>query len=257
MRITSWNVNGLRAVAKKGLFEWIDREDPDVFLIQETKAHAAVLPQELLEPEGWYVRYESAVKKGYSGTGIWSRYEPDEWIPGLGDARFDDEGRVVGGRFGKLVVLSAYFPNSQAAGKRLDYKLAFDEAIAGFAQERRERGQDVMIGGDFNVAHQEIDLARPAENVMNPGFLPAERSWFSEFLDNDWVDTWRRQHPDLRDAYTWWSMRTRARERNIGWRIDYFVCNEGFFPKVQSTEIRMQDMGSDHCPIRIEIEPPK
>lgn len=257
MRITSWNVNGLRAVAKKGFFEWLDRDDPDLLLLQETKAQPAALPHDLAEPENWHVRYESAIKKGYSGTGIWSRYEPDEWIDGLGDAQFDDEGRVVGARFGDLVVLSTYFPNSQAAGKRLDYKSAFNETIARWVTTRREQGQHVLIGGDFNVAHCEIDLARPKENVNSAGFLPAEREWFGRFLEAGFVDTWRRHNPDVTDTYTWWSMRTRARDRNLGWRIDYFVCDEPFWGRVRATDIHSSVEGSDHCPIRIEIDPPK
>ena len=257
MRITSWNVNGLRAVAKKGFFEWLDRDDPDVLLLQETKAHPASLPHELAEPENWFVRYESAVKKGYSGTGIWSRYEPDEWIEGLGDSRFDDEGRVVGARFGDLVVLSTYFPNSQAAGKRIDYKTAFNETIERWSCAQVEQGRHVLIGGDFNVAHCEIDLARPKENENSAGYLPAEREWFGQFLENGFVDTWRRHNPEARDVYSWWSMRTRARERNLGWRIDYFVCDEGFWPHVRATDIHAAVVGSDHCPVRIEVDPPK
>lgn len=254
MRITTWNVNGIRAVAKKGLFDWLDQHDPDVFLIQETKAQTASLPIELAEPENWFYRYSSAVKKGYSGTGIWSRYEPDEWIDGLGDARFDDEGRVVGARFGDTMLLSTYFPNSQAAGKRIDYKTAFNETIAAWADEQRASGRHVLIGGDFNVAHEEIDLARPKENQNSAGFLPAERSWFASFLEKGYVDTWRRHHPDARDAYTWWSMRTRARERNLGWRIDYFVCDEDFWPRVRESSIEAAIEGSDHCPVRIEVD---
>ncbi|MCA8971532.1 MAG: exodeoxyribonuclease III [Planctomycetes bacterium] len=258
MIIASWNVNGLRAIAKKDEFEaWLAKADPDVFLLQETKAHASSLPIELEKPEHWFARYRSAVKKGYSGTGIWSRYEPDEWIDGIGDEAFDSEGRVVGARFADLVVLSTYFPNSQDGGKRLDYKLAFDRALERFVIGLRERGRHVLIGGDFNVAHHEIDLARPKDNVKNAGFLPEEREWFGQFLERGFVDTWRRHNPDARDIYTWWAMRTRARERNIGWRIDYFVCDEEYWSAVRSTMIEHAVYGSDHCPIRIEVEPPK
>lgn len=254
MRITTWNVNGIRAVAKKGLFDWLDQDDPDVFLIQETKAQPASLPIELAEPEDWFYRYSSAKKKGYSGTGIWTRYEPDEWIDGIGDDRFDDEGRVVGARFGDTMLLSTYFPNSQAAGKRIEYKTAFNECLAAWSKEHVEAGRHVLIGGDFNVAHKEVDLARPKENVKNAGFLPEERDWFGSFLGEGFVDTWRRHHPEEVERYTWWSMRTRARERNLGWRIDYFVCDEGFWPRVRSTAIHDQVEGSDHCPVRIEVD---
>ncbi|HMQ21469.1 MAG TPA: exodeoxyribonuclease III [Planctomycetota bacterium] len=258
MIIASWNVNGLRAIAKKDDFAaWLSEADPDVLLLQETKAQHAALPIELEKPEHWFTRYQSAIKKGYSGTAVWSRYEPDAWIDGIGDPRFDDEGRVVGARFGDLVVLSTYFPNSQDGGKRLDYKLAFDEALERFVLELRDAGRHVLIGGDFNVAHEEIDLATPKENVRSAGFLPEERAWFGNFLQKGFVDSWRRQHPGVADIYTWWAMRTRARERNIGWRIDYFVCDEEFWPRVRSTTITPEVQGSDHCPVSVQIDPPK
>jgi exodeoxyribonuclease-3 len=257
LRLVSWNVNGLRAVFKKGLFDWLDETDPDVVLFQETKAYPAGMPADLVDVPGWFVAYESAKRKGYSGVGIWTRFEPDEWIRGIGDEQFDDEGRLIGARFGNVVVCSIYFPNSAAKTARLDYKLAFNAAIEHFSARQRELGRHVILAGDFNVAHQDIDIARPKENQGSPGFLPEEREWFGSFLDSGFKDTWREQHPDTVDAYSWWSMRTRARERNIGWRIDYFVVDEAYWSKVRSTGIEADVEGSDHCPVTLVVDNPK
>jgi exodeoxyribonuclease-3 len=257
MRLASWNVNGLRAAAGKGYFAWLEDHDPDVVLLQETKAHAEMLPKELRDVPGWFTRYHAAQRRGYSGVGIWTRFEPDEWIVGVGEEEFDREGRALSARFADLVVTSAYFPNSQDGGARLDYKLGFDAAIARFLAAQRASGRRVVVGGDFNVAHQDVDIARPQENVGSPGFLPEERAWFSEFLSSGYVDTWRAQHPDVKDVYSWWSMKTRARERNVGWRIDYFVVDASLWPDVRATGIQTEITGSDHCPVTLEIRSPK
>ena len=257
MRVTSWNVNGIRAIAKKGFWDWLEVEDPDVLLIQETKANENSLPADLVDVPGWFVRYHAAERKGYSGVSIWSRYEPDEWIVGLGDDEFDAEGRALSVVLGDLCISSLYFPNSQDGGKRLDYKLAFNSRLERFCAEQRERGRHVLLGGDFNVAHEEIDIARPNENAKSPGFLPEERAWFASMVEQGWVDTWRREHPDARDVYSWWSMRTRARERNLGWRIDYFVCDEDCWSRVNATTVSSEVEGSDHCPVRVELASPK
>lgn len=256
MKITSWNVNGLRAVAKKGFHAWLEEHDPDVLLLQETKAQEDVLPAELREVPGYVTRFHSAEKKGYSGVAVLSRYDVDEWLVGLGDQHFDCEGRVLGARFGNTVVLSAYFPNSQSQGKRIDYKIAFCDTMLAFLDKQLQSGRHIVLGGDYNIAHQPIDLARPKENEGSPGYLPEEREWMGKFLAAGYADVWRERNPDKRDAYSWWSYRTRARERNIGWRIDYLCVDEGYRDQVRDAAILMDVEGSDHCPVTIDIKNP-
>lgn len=256
MKIISWNVNGIRAVEKKGFIEWISSCGADVICIQETKASPDKLSEELLNPlyDGgvFYSYFSSAKKPGYSGTAIYSRKKPDS-VEVLGDDRFDDEGRVTIARFGKTAVISAYFPNSQEAGARLDYKLAFNEAILNKCNQLIADGYNIVLGGDYNVAHTPIDLANPKTNETNPGYLPEERKWFTHFLESGYVDTFRKfcKEPKM---YTWWSYRFHAREKNIGWRIDYWCVNSAFESKVKKSEILSDVTGSDHCPILIEIE---
>ncbi|MFO1052819.1 MAG: exodeoxyribonuclease III [Planctomycetota bacterium] len=253
MLCVAWNVNGLRAIAGKGFLDWLASARPDVLCLQETRASAADLDPGLREPEGYRLRVHPAQKKGYSGVAIYVREEPDEWIEGLGDAAIDDEGRFLAARYGDLCIASAYFPNSQEAGARLPFRLAYGAAIERFAAAQRKRKRHVAIGGDYNVAHQEIDLARPKQNVENPGFLPGERDWMTRFLDAGHVDTWRRLHPG-EVGYSWWSMRSGARARNIGWRLDYFCVDEGLWPRVRGASILSEVQGSDHCPVTLELE---
>lgn len=254
MILTSFNVNGVRACAKKGLLDWVSAFEPDVVLLQETKARVDDLPKDLVEIDGYVTRYHAAQKKGYSGVAVYAKHEPDEWIEGVGDERFDSEGRVLCARWGDLVVGSVYVPNSQTEGKRLDYRMVFNETFAQFLDGQRQQGRAVVIGGDFNVAHRPIDLARPKDNENNPGYLPEERAWMDGFLDDDWVDTWRARNPDQADVYSWWSYRTRARDKNIGWRLDYFcVDRENAWPRVTGAGILGEIEGSDHCPVTLEL----
>ena len=256
MKIISWNVNGIRAVEKKGFTDWISSCGADVICIQETKASPDKLSEELLNPlyDGgvFYSYFSSAKKPGYSGTAIYSRIKPDS-VEVLGDDRFDDEGRVTIARFGKTAVISAYFPNSQEAGARLDYKLAFNEAILNKCNQLVAGGYNIVLRGDYNVAHTPIDLANPKTNETNPGYLPEEREWFTHFLESGYVDTFRKfcKEPKM---YTWWSYRFHAREKNIGWRIDYWCVNSAFESKVKKSEILSDVTGSDHCPIEIELD---
>ncbi len=250
----SWNVNGLRAVARKGFVEWLSATGPDLCLLQETKARADDLPKKIREVPGYVSRFHHAEKKGYSGVAIYARKEPDEWIEGIGDPEYDSEGRVLWARYGDVLYGSAYFPNSQEAGKRIDYRLGFGKRLLGFLAKQRKAGRHVVLGGDYNVSHQEIDLARPKQNTGNPGFLPAEREWFGEFLKAGYVDTWRQRNPDVTDVYSWWSYRHNAREKNIGWRLDYFCVNEELLPRVKDARILCDVEGSDHCPVTVEVE---
>ena len=252
-RILSWNVNGIRAVEKKGFAEWVKKESPDVLAIQETKANPDQLGDSLKNIDGYKSYFMSAVRKGYSGTAIYTKQEPEN-IEKLGLSEFDDEGRTIVADFKDFTLINCYFPNSQEAGKRLDYKIEFCDAILNKCNELVAFGKDVVLCGDYNIAHTEIDLKNPKSNEKNPGFLPEERAWMTKFLSNVYADTFRRFHPDEKDHYTWWSYRFSAREKNVGWRIDYHCVNEDFFKKVIKSEIRNDVTGSDHCPVSIELD---
>lgn len=250
--VISWNVNGIRAVEKKGFINWIENCGADVVCLQETKANKGQLSQSLLQAGGYKSWFSSAKKPGYSGTAIYSKIEPDS-IDIMNDLRFDDEGRMISAVFKDLVVISAYFPNSQEGGKRLDYKIDFNKAILEYCKKVVEQGKNILLCGDYNVAHQPIDLANPKANEGNPGYFPQEREWMSEFISCGFVDTFRHfcQEPD---KYTWWSYRFNAREKNIGWRIDYHCVNQALLYKVKSSVILSEVMGSDHCPIKIQLD---
>jgi exodeoxyribonuclease-3 len=253
MRILSWNVNGLRAVQKKGFLPWLTREQPDVLCLQEIKARPEQLDDEFRNLKGYHTVYTPAKRPGYSGTAIYSRTKPDEVWTGIGDPRFDDEGRVTGVRFGTLQVISAYFPNSREEGARLDFKVDFCTRITRLLKRRTGQGQDIVLAGDYNIAHQEIDLARPDDNHENPGFFPQERQAMTDFLAAGFHDVFREENPKKAGAYTWWSYRTAARERNVGWRIDYVNVNARLRPRVKKTWILPDVTGSDHCPVGLEL----
>jgi exodeoxyribonuclease-3 len=253
MRILSWNVNGLRAVQKKGFLPWVTREQPDVLCLQEIKARPEQLDDEFRNLKGYHSVYTPAKRPGYSGTAIYSRTKPDEVWTGIGDPRFDDEGRVTGVRFGTLQVISAYFPNSREEGARLEFKVDFCTRITRLLKRRAAQGQEIVLAGDYNIAHQEIDLARPDDNHENPGFFPQERQAMTDFLAAGFHDVYREENPKKTGAYTWWSYRTAARERNVGWRIDYVNVNASLRPRVKKTWILPDVTGSDHCPVGLEL----
>lgn len=251
-RVLSWNVNGLRAVLKNGFFDWLHHAKPDILCIQESR----VLPQDLNDahrnPKGYRSYWHPAVKKGYSGVATYTRKEPRE-VYTLGLDAFDTEGRVQVLDFDSFTIVNSYWPNSQPERKRIDYKLEFCDAMRKFCRKLVTSGKDVVICGDFNIAHKEIDLARPKQNQDNPGFLPEERDAMTRFLNSGFVDTFR--HFTLEpDHYTWWSYRAGAREKNIGWRIDYHCVNTGLLPRVKKSFILPEVFGSDHCPVGIEIK---
>ena len=253
MKIISWNVNGLRAVQKKGFLPWLEREKPDVLCLQEIKSRPDQLDAALREPKGYHTIFTPAVRPGYSGTAVYTRVKPDEVWTGIGAAKFDDEGRVTGVRFGSLHVISAYFPNSREAGARLDFKVEFCGKITRLLKKRVAQGQDIVLAGDYNIAHHEIDLARPNDNHENPGFFPQEREAMTEFLEAGFHDVFREENPGKAGAYTWWSYRTAARERNVGWRIDYANVNARLRPRVKKTWLLPDVAGSDHCPVGLEL----
>jgi len=251
MKIISWNVNGVRAAHKKGLMDFMTSSDADVFCIQETKAHLEQLTKEIFAPEGYESWWHSAERRGYSGTAIWAKMQPDSLEP-LGVEEFDNEGRIQVALFGDVAVLNGYFPNSQAEGARLDYKLRFNAAVKERADTLVSEGKTVVVTGDFNVSHKPIDLARPEANEKNPGYLPEERAWMDSFIDGGWTDTFRMFETGP-EQYTWWCYRMNARARNVGWRLDYFCVNDDAAKRVTSSKILPEITGSDHCPVVLEL----
>lgn len=257
MKIISWNVNGIRAIAGKGLFEWMSASDADVICLQETKAKPEQLTKEFfsvpaLGGDAYAPFFASAQRPGYSGVAVYSRKTPLSVCP-LGIDEFDSEGRYLEADFGKVLVISAYFPNSQEAGARLDYKLRYCEAVLARLNQLVASGRNIVLCGDYNIAHTPIDLARPESNEENPGYLPEERAFMTKFLAAGYIDTFRYLNPDSRERYTWWSYRMRAREKNVGWRIDYACINQSFVSELQSADILDQITGSDHCPVSVNL----
>ena len=250
-RIISWNVNGLRAVLRRQGLGPVSRRSPDVLCLQEVRAR----PQEVgrVLPRMRWQHIASTRRPGYSGTAVLSRCDPLSWTEGMGHRVSDDEGRVTTAEFPTLYVVSVYVPNSQHGLPRLALRLRWDRAFREYVQWL-ERKKPVVFCGDLNVAHQEIDIARPRDNRMNPGFTDQERASFSRLLDCGFVDTFRALHPRVRERYTWWKVAARARERNIGWRIDYVCISRALRPRLRRAFILDSVMGSDHCPVGIELE---
>ena len=225
--LISWNVNGIRASYKKGFKDWLLEENPDIFCAQETKANFDQLPSDLVNIADYISYFHSAEKKGYSGVAVYSKYKPEQFSSGFGDTFFDNEGRTIIVNFKEFILFNVYFPNGQRSDK-------------------------IVICGDVNTAHKEIDLARPKENSNVSGFLPIEREWIDKLIDNNFIDTFRLFNGEP-DNYTWWNMRTRARDRNVGWRIDYFFVTENLVNNVKNSSILSDVMGSDHCPIKLNL----
>lgn len=253
IRLASWNVNGIRAAAKNGFLKWLDREELDVVCVQETKAQSEQLDLFLANPKGYRSFWHSAKKPGYSGVAIYSKQEPLEVTHGLGVPAIDDEGRVLVAEYKGFTLINAYFPNSQREHARLGYKLEFCGEMLKYCEKLSKKGKNVVLCGDFNIAHREIDLKNPKSNQDNAGFLPEEREWMEKFLNKGYVDTFRHFNPGP-DHYTWWSYRPGVRERNIGWRIDYFATNEEFKDRLKSAVHQPHVKGSDHCPVVLEVK---
>ena len=255
MRLVSWNVNGIRAAHKKGFLDWVQQENPDVLCVQETKSMVDQLPAELKQVAGYETFYASAERKGYSGVAIYTKNTPLSVTPGLGLEQFDKEGRVLKADFGDFVLFNIYFPNGQRSDERLQFKMEFYDAFLETVSQFRNEGKSIVLCGDLNTAHKEIDLARPESNQKTSGFLPIEREWMDKFVGSGYVDTFRmfNQEPG---NYTYWDQMSRARDRNVGWRIDYFFVDEGFSSRVKDAFILADVMGSDHCPYGIEISYP-
>ena len=254
MRMLCWNVNGIRAAHKKGFLNWMAKESPDILCVQETKAMEEQLPEDLRDVPGYRSYFVSPKEKGgYSGVALYTKIEPDKVEFGMGVDRFDDEGRIIAATYPGFVLYNIYFPNGKASLERLRYKMDFYEAFLEIAMKRVRKGDNVVVCGDVNTAHKEIDLARPKENQKISGFLPEEREWMDRFVGAGFVDTYR-VFDHSPEKYTWWDMKTKARERNVGWRIDYFYVTEGMLPHLREAFILESVQGSDHCPIGIEVD---
>jgi exodeoxyribonuclease-3 len=254
LRLLSWNVNGLRAVLKKGFREFLLEHKPDILGLQETKAQEEQVTASLKELPDGYWTFCSGARKGYSGTAVYSPEAPVATSCDLGLPETDGEGRVVRADFADFILFNVYFPNGKSREERLRYKMNFYEAFQRVCVDLVKQGKNVIVCGDVNTAHKDIDLARPKENRKISGFLPEECAWMDRFLAAGFHDVFREKHPDLKEQYTWWDMQSRARERNVGWRIDYFFVSTSLLPRVKDAFILPQVMGSDHCPVGIDLE---
>ena len=250
MRLISWNVNGLRAAVKKGFMDSFNALDADIFCLQETKLQAGQIELDL---PGYHQYWCYAEKKGYSGTAVFSRVEPISVTYNLGYPEHDSEGRIITCEFEDFYLVCVYTPNSQNELKRLDYRMTWEDAFRAHLMEL-DRRKPVIACGDMNVAHEEIDLKNPSTNHMNAGFTDQERGKMTELLSSGFTDSFRYLYPEARDAYSWWSFRAASRERNVGWRIDYFLCSDRLRERIADAFIRPEIMGSDHCPVGLDLK---
>jgi exodeoxyribonuclease III len=253
MKITTWNVNGIRAVIRKGAFRWAQDQHVDVLCLQEVKAHKHQLPEEDQEIPGYTSYWNSAQKGGYSGVAVFTRQEPLEIVYGLGDDRFDVEGRVIRLKFPDFTLYNVYFPSGQRGLERVTFKLQFYDCLLLQCDELHRQGERVIITGDFNTAHNEIDLANPKTNQKTSGFLPEERAWVDRYLSQGFVDVFRHKHPD-KVQYTWWTYTSFARARNVGWRLDYFLASKELIDLAEDVVIHDDVPGSDHCPVTLTLK---
>jgi exodeoxyribonuclease-3 len=255
MKFISWNVNGLRALHKKGNFQWLINESPDFFCLQEVKANPDQLLEEIKKIEGYFAYFNfPTLKKGYSGVAVYTKKEPIKVDYGMGIEELDQEGRLLGLHFEDFVLFNVYFPNGGGGPERLDYKFRFYDAFLEYIEKIRKTGKKIIFCGDVNTAHEAIDLARPKENEENTGFLPEERAWLDEVVNHGYVDTFRHFYPTKTASYTYWDMKTGARMRNVGWRIDYFFVSLDLIKDLKAAKIHSEILGSDHCPLEIEIK---
>lgn len=253
-KITTWNINGYRAILGKGFQDWVAKSDPDILCLQEIKVQVHQLKQDQLDYKGYEVIYwNPAEKPGYSGVATFSRKTPLFHQNGLASEEFDREGRVIITKYPEFTLINGYFPNGQRGQDRVDYKLKFYELLLDHVNQLRSKGEEIIITGDFNTAHTELDLAHPKENAGTSGFLPEERKMVDTYLKTGLVDIFRQLYPE-KIQYTWWTYITNARSRNIGWRIDYFLISQSLIQKVDDVIIHNEVMGSDHCPVSIILK---
>jgi len=251
--IISWNVNGVRAAVRKGFLEWLDETKPDIVCIQETKAQVDQLAHETLHPKGYMGVWNSADRKGYSGVATFMRKKPLMQISHFGIKMLDEEGRVIMTEHEDFFLFNVYFPNGRRDQERLDFKIDFYKKLYA-VMGKYQKQKPVVLCGDLNTAHHEIDIARPKPNEKHSGFLPMERKWLDKLEAKGYIDTFRHKYPEKRDMYSWWDVITRARERNVGWRIDYFWADKRLESKIKDAMIMTDVYGSDHCPVAIKIE---
>ncbi len=251
-KLLSWNVNGLRAVMKKGFMDWFQAQNADIVCLQETKLQQEQIPAELVHPDGYHAYFDFALKKGYSGVALFTKRDPLNVAKSIGE-KFNGEGRVLIAEYPEFTIYGVYFPNGQMSEERLQYKLGFYDAFLEHAENHRKQGKKIVITGDINTAHKPIDLARPKPNETNSGFLPIERAWMDKLVDLGYVDTFRMFNQS-EGQYSYWDQRFSARLRNVGWRIDYFFVSEELKPNVKDAFIRQEVMGSDHCPVGLILE---
>jgi exodeoxyribonuclease III len=252
MKLATWNVNGIRAAARSGFLKWFDEIEADLVCVQEIKARPEQLEEELLHPKNYHSFWHPALKPGYSGVAIYAKKEPIRLQKGIGIPEIDSEGRVLVAEYDKFVLINSYFPNSQREGTRLEYKLAFCNKMLGFCEQMRTEGKSVILCGDLNIAHRAIDLKNPKSNENNAGFLPEERAWMDQLIEKKYIDTFRHFNPEP-GHYTWWSYRPGVRDKNIGWRLDYFITNQEFQDRLSSAHHQPEVKGSDHCPVLLTL----
>jgi exodeoxyribonuclease-3 len=248
IRLISWNVNGIRAAIKKGFNEFLAKESPDILCLQETKASTDQLKPEEVTPEGYYSYWNSAERKGYSGVALFSKVEPKSVSYKFAQDKFNNEGRIIIADFEDFVVFNLYVPNGQKDDERLQYKMDFSEQL--IEELKQYSGRKVVVCGDYNTAHNEIDLKNPKSNSKNSGFLPMEREWIDRYIEFGYTDTFRHLYPE-QVTYSWWSYRFKCREKNIGWRIDYNFVSPELLPDVKDAFIMTDVLGSDHCPVGV------
>lgn len=254
MKLVSWNVNGIRAAHRKGFLDWLHAASPDVLTVQETKAHPDQLAAKLRQPDGYHTWWASAERKGYSGVGLFSKSQPRAVQVGLGIEKFDSEGRTLIADFDDFTLMTTYLPNGKASQERLRYKMEYKEAFLDYANGLRAAGKSVVFCGDINTAHNEIDLTHPKPNSKYSGFLREERDWIDKVVEQGYIDIYRHRNPEQAGAYSWWSMRSGARAKNVGWRIDYFFISPDLLERVTDAAIHADVMGSDHCPISLTLD---
>jgi len=252
LRLLSWNVNGLRAIYKKGFLDWMMKDRPDILCLQETKSKEDQVPPELKSIPGYHTWFTSGNQKGRGGVGLFAREKPRSVRFTLGIDGFDDEHRAIVADYEDFILFNVYFPNGKASQTRLEYKLKFYDLFLDLVDRLKADGRRIVICGDINTAHKEIDLARPKQNEKISGFLPVERAWMDKLVEHGFVDTFRMFHPEG-GHYSWWDLKTHSRERNVGWRIDYFFVSESLKDRVRSGFILKDVTGADHCPVGIEL----
>lgn len=256
IELLCWNANGIRALKNKGFLEWLQKASPDVVCLQETKIQPEQVDSDLKEPKGYHTYWNYAEKKGYGGVATFTKTEPVSVKYGFEGAVLDLEGRVLVTEYPGFVLMNIYFPNGKMGPDRLNYKMEFYDTFLNYADALKSKGSRLVVCGDFNTAHKEIDIARPKENEKVSGFLPMERAWMDKFVSHGYIDTFRHFNKEP-NQYSWWDMKTRARERNIGWRIDYFFVSDNLLASVSKAFIMSEVMGSDHCPVGIVLKLPR